>query len=1113
MDRFTRGERLSIMTALVLAAVAGIFAWANFTRAFPEAHLSFTVNRGTSQPVAERFLQRHAPAAAKALPGRRHAAIFRVDDAAKVYLERELGLERLGELTRGRQVRLWSWVHRWFRPLDKEEVQVSVSPEGEVTGFSHLVPEEAVGASLEETPARAAAERMLADGFGLDPTKLTFIESKREDRPHRRDWTFTYERPAWKAGEATYRYQVDVHGEEAAGYREYLKVPDAWTQGYQRLRSANDTTARVAALGIALTLLAGVVVLFREGRRGNVRWRLVLLLTSVAFFLFFLMSLNDLPVALFNFDTTGTSGAFLAQQALSGIAGAGVQSLLIFIVVAAGEPLYRERFPRHLRVAALFERAGWRSRKFAFGLILGYCLAVLFIAYQVGFYLVGSRFGAWNPAEVPFDNLLNTSFPWLAVLFIGFYPAVSEEFMSRVFSIPLVEKLAHSKAAAVVVPALIWGFAHANYPAQPFYIRGVEVSLAGLAVGVILYRFGVLPCLVWHYVVDAGYTSMLLVRSGNPYFMITAIAGTGVLLVPLVVTLVAAWRRGGFDDDLAALNVADPTPPEPRVAALAPPAPIAAPPLGRVVPVGVVLAVAGVLLVWRAPDPGRRVGVRQRPASVRLAAEDFLRRRGTDPSRWRFVVTANQDVLGGATRRYLLEHGGVPTVARFAADVPLWQVRIFRPEDREGWEVSVDDATRAVVRFEHTLPEEAPGASLAAAEARKEAEGAVAAAGFDVRELVFKDAVTKKRPARLDYTFTWRDPARSVGEAEYLLDVTVQGGAVDGLTRRFKLPEAWERARDRSSALNYARLTVAFALLALLTAHGLLVFYRAVHAGVVPWRPILGLAAGVVVLFVAGTALTYPLAWASYHVSMPEGTFRLSTLIGMAVVALFAAAATVLVIGTLASCFPGAGAAASPRSRRPVAGATAGAALAVVGGALALEGLSAFVRNAIPTAFSDAPVGIPGSVATLLPALAGLGGRLLLASLGLGVVGVAVHVWTGVPKAWLKALLAVALLVAAVPVGSGATAAEAVAGLVRALVVLSGAALLIRFVLAGNPAAYLLAAAWLGVLSAAAPLVAQPGRFYELQGWMLVAATVAASAWWLLRRSPPSSSPEPGRPD
>jgi Type II CAAX prenyl endopeptidase Rce1-like len=1099
MDRFTRGEKLFLFGAIVLAAAAGAFAWTNYARAFPEAHLSFVVNRTSSEPVAEAFLRQHAPEAAAVLSGRMHAAIFQVDDAAKVYLERELGLEKLGELTRGRQVRLWAWVHRWFRPLAKEEVRVSVSPEGEVTGFAHLIPEEAAGASLDEPAARAVAERLLAGGFGLDPGKLTFIESKREDRPHRRDWTFTFERTGWKAKDATYRMQVDVRGSEAAGYREYLKVPDAWTQGYQRLRAANNTTALVAFFGIALTVLAGVVVLFREGRRNNVRWRLVFLLTSVAFGLFFLLSLNDLPVAMFNFDTTGTYGAFLARQALSGLAGAGVQSLLIFIVVAAGEPMFRARFPNHLRVTALFERVGWRSRKFAFGLIVGYCLAVLFIAYQVAFYLVGSRFGVWNPADVPFDNLLNTSFPWLAVLFIGFYPAVNEEFMSRVFSIPLVEKLAHSKVAAVVVPAMIWGFAHANYPAQPFYIRGVEVSLTGLVVGVILYRFGVLPCLVWHYVVDAGYTSMLLVRSGNPYFMITAIAGTGALLVPLAITLVAAWRRGGFVDDPAALNAADPAPAEPAAAPAEQAAPIVAPPLSRVLPVALLLAASGVLLVWRAPDPGRDVGVQLRPAAVRQTAEGFLRGRGVDPARWRFVVTANKDVLGGESRRYLLEHGGIPEVARFAAEVPAWEVRVFRPEDREGWELAVDDAARKVVRFDHTLPEEAPGASLPADDARRRAAAALAAAGFDVGKLVFKEAQTQKRPARLDYTFTWKDPARSIGGAEYLLDVTVQGDVVDGLTRRLKLPEAWQRAREKSSVLNYARLAVAFGLVALLITHGLLAFYRGVRRGTVPWRPVLGLSAGVVVLLVAGLALAYPLVWANYPVSTPEALFRLSTLIGMAILTLLLAAMTVLVLGTLASCFPAARAAVSPVSRRPVAGATAASALAVVGGALALQGLVAVARNALPKAFSDAPVGIPGSTATVLPALGGLEGPLVAALLILGLVGVALHLWAGLTGVWVKALVATSFLVAVVPVAPGATSLEVVAGLARGVVLLGGGALLVGCVLKANPAAYLLSTAWLAALSVAAPLIGQPGAFYRWQGWLLLAVTAAASAWWLLR--------------
>ncbi|HUK13656.1 MAG TPA: type II CAAX endopeptidase family protein, partial [Thermoanaerobaculaceae bacterium] len=929
MTGFTRNEKVVLLVAVALALVAGAFAWANFTRAFPEASIEFKLNRASSQPVAEKFLRDAAPRAAAALAGRHHAAIFRVDDDAKVYLERELGLDRMGELTRSRQVRLWSWAHRWFRPLDKEEVRVEVAPEGEVTSFAHLVPEEAAGASLEEAPARAAAERFLASAMGLAPDSLTFIESQREDRPKRRDWSFTFERAGWKASGATYRMQVDVRGDEVAGYREFLKVPDAWTQGYQRLRAANETTAQVALFGIVLTMLAAVVVLFREGRRNNLRWRLVMTLSSVAFALVFLLVLNDLPIAAYSFDTTGSVAAFLGGQLLRAIAAAGVQALLILIVVAAGEPLFRARFGGHLRITALFERSGWRTRRFAFGLILGYCLAALFLAYQVAFYLVGQRFGAWNPAEVPFDNLLNTSFPWIAVLFMGFYPAVSEEFMSRVFSIPLVERLTRSRVAAVVVPALIWGFAHANYPAQPFYIRGVEVATAGLAVGVILYRFGVLPCLVWHYVVDAGYTSMLMVRSGNLYLAVTAIAGTGALLVPLVVTLVAAWRRGGFVDDAATLNAAEPAPAEPAARVVLTPVAIPAPPWRLVAPLGAALLAAGLFLAWRAPDPGRGIGVSLRPAAVRAAAEAFLRGRGADPARWRYVVTARDSVLSPEARRYLLENGGIERVARLAARVPLWQVRAYRPEEREEWQLGVDDPGGRVVRFEHTLREEAAGASLPEAEARRRAEAALAAEGFDVGKLVYKEARTEKRPARLDYAFTWKDPAESVADGEYLVDVRVQGDAVDAVERRFKLPEAWERARGKTTALRLALLAVKIAVLALLAVHGLLAFFRGVRGDQVPWRPVALLVGGMTAVFALGAAVNYPLLWASYPPATPEALFRTGTLIAVVLTVLFRAAAAVLALGALAACFPAARAAMEAGARRAVAASSAAATAAV----------------------------------------------------------------------------------------------------------------------------------------------------------------------------------------
>ena len=1097
MERFSRGDRLTILVAVVLAAAAGVFVWSSFTRAFPEARLAFTVDRGSSRAVAEQFLREHAPAAAGCLD-RRHAAIFHGDGEAKVYLERELGLTRLGELTERREVRLWTWSHRYFSPLDKEEVTVEVAPEGDVVAYVHLLPEEAPGRSLEEADARGAAERFVIEVLGVPPDRLSFVESKREERPNRRDWTFTFERSGWKAAEATWRFQVEIHGDRVGSCRQFLKVPDTWRQSYQRLRAANNVTSQAAFLGIALTLLAGVVVIVREGRRGNVRWRVAGGFAGASLLLTVLTSLNGLPLATYGFETTDSLGAFYVLVALGALAEGGVQALVVFIVVSAGEALYRARFPAHLRVGALLERTGWQGRRMALGLILGYCLAVLFIAWQVAFYLGGRSFGAWNPAEVPFDNLLNTTFPWVAVLFMGFYPAVSEEFLSRVLSIPLLERLTRSRVASVVVSAAIWGFAHANYPAQPFWVRGVEVTIAGIAVGAVLYRFGVVPCLVWHYVVDAGYTSMLLVRSGNPYFVATAIAGTAALLVPLAVSLVGAVRRGGFVAEAGALNAAEPAP-----AAAPPAAPVAAEdivavPTRQAAAVALPLLAVGLVLAWIAPDPGLGLAVEHRPSEVRAVARSFLEARGIDPEAWRVVVVTRPEVLGPLARRWLLEHGGVAAVTRFASEVPEWQARVFRPEERESWHLSIDDATLAVTRFRHEVREEAPGARLPVAEARTLAETALRAAGTDPSTLVFKETRSEERPARTDHELVWKDPARAVGDAEYLVAVTVQGDRVDGSERRFKLPEAWERARERGTVVRYGLLVVRIVVISLLVMHGLLVLYRAVRAGSVPWSSVWWPASLVAALGVVSQALALPLAWIRYPNAWPEAAFHSRLLVGLGLGTVARAGLVVIALGVMAACFPVAASLSSRRVRSRVASSSCWAALAVVGAVALLYALEGFVRQWLPGFFPDVPLDVPFELATGVPALAVLGGAALGGVAVLCIAAVAAHWWSQARPGWQRVGTAAGAAVALLAPGAEASPAELAMGLAMSASSLAVWVIVARQLLGGNPVAWVLAAGLTAAVAAAAPLLGQDGAAYVLNG-LAVLAVVAAATWWWLR--------------
>src|SRR5439155_25604261 len=132
---------------------------------------------------------------------------------------------------------------------------------------------------------------------------------------------------------------------------------------------------------------------------------------------------------------------FMLRQLVTGVLSALAAGGFLFILTAGAEPLYREMFPDKIALGSLFSLRALRTKRFFLGAVLGVTLTGIFIAYQTAFYITASRYGAWSPADVPYSDLLNTRFPWAFVLFGGFLPAVSEEFMFRMFAIPFLRNL------------------------------------------------------------------------------------------------------------------------------------------------------------------------------------------------------------------------------------------------------------------------------------------------------------------------------------------------------------------------------------------------------------------------------------------------------------------------------------------------------------------------------------------------------------------------------------------------------------------------------------------------------------------------------------------------
>lgn len=1130
-----------ILVSILLAAGSLAVALRYFRLAFPEAAIDFRVTRSQSASLAAQFL------AARGLStrGYQHASRFSYDDSAKVFLEREAGLAGSQNLL-GRRVRLWRWENRWFRPLQREELDVAVTPAGQVAGFDHQIPEAAPGASLAPAAAQRAAEQFLTGVMHLNLADLVFVSSSRQVRPHRLDYDFIWrdaaplarsisaaKSAAAAAGEAAaylaqaqYRREVVVRGSEVAAYREYLKVPDAWLRSYARLRSKNNTAGVVDTLLIFLLGLALLWVLIDRLRRGDVRWRAALWIGGAGAVLSFLADLNGLSSQRFAYNTTQSYPAFLGQGLVNAALGAFALGVFLALLTAACEPLFRRRLGRQPNLASFLSWRGVRGKTFLRAMILGIALAFFFFAYQTVFYLVANHFGAWAPADVPYDSLLNTRFPWIYVLLGGFFPAIFEEFMFRMGAIPLFEGWllgrrqpregsSFRSAAlwiAIIAAAFIWGFGHATYPNEPFFIRGLEVGLGGVILGWIYIRFGILTTVVWHYTVDAIYTAMLLLRSPNFYFRFSGAVTALIFALPLAVAAGAYLVTGTFRDEAGARNEvigtapAPPAAPPDRSGARFPP-PAYAPVRARRWVIGFA-AGAAALAIFAAPLASwrRAETFTGTPARALASARAYLRSQGVSTAGYRAVATVGSEVSAPAAHFIFIAGGRAAVVREFTAALPAltWRARFFRPLQKDEYTVVLRPDGRGVIAYSRALPETAPGASPPLAQARALAVAALARAGVDVRGMELVSQRQEALPARVDSHFVWQDPAgssRNFGPIRYRVAADLAGNQLSAWRPFLYIPEAGLRAYEKSTLagvlLRFAP-TLLYACLSILVLWFLFRFIREREAR---WRSLLywGAAGG------AALAITFynrrPELMAAYSTDLPWAAWQVTFYVELLFAIVGGFLVTVALFAPLRLTAPASAALDCAEARRQWARD------ALLAGLMALLWAAVWDRgqavvNALLHRFGV--IGLPGvaGLDSLVPGLstllaAPMRGLWTAALLGIAAPAVVIGWRRRAGRIWVVLGLFVLCVGTLPPVHNLAQLGLAF--------VLSAAGwgllgLFVWLFLRGNPLAYISAALLTAWVAPGLAFLAQPPLRYRAAGGVALAA---AAVWllWLARRA------------
>ena len=1120
LDKINRNDTKALLLWILVGILGAGVAYTYFFRAFPEASVEFKVPRADALGVARQFaLAQGAP-----LAGYDSSIVFDVDDPAKTYLEREVGLQQANQIM-SREVHIWYWQTRFFRPLQKEEFDVRVDPGGGIAGYHHEIEETAPGAHLERPAAQAAAESFLRDALHADLSLYDFREEEANltERPARRDWSFSWERRGFRAKDAPYRLVVTLAGDRVSGYSEFLKIPEAWKLDYERLRSSNNLLEFVALLPYAFLIGGCLYVIISLGRRGLLDWRIGVSLGVFLTVLYFVMTMNQWPLDRAEYDTnTPYSSFFLSQvgrAALTSLASA----LLVVLAIVPGEPLYRIFQPDKLRLDVGFRLPGIRTKEFFTANVIGICMAAAHIGYITVFYIISRRLGAWAPQDLNYENVVSTYVPWVYPLTIGVYAATSEEFLFRLFAIPYLLRMTKSRFLAVVLPAFFWGFLHSNYPQEPAYIRGLEVGLIGIVAGLVLLRWGIWATLIWHYTVDAFLISTSLLRSHGAYLRVSGALVGGAALIPLAIAAISYVSRGGFVEDAALLNRARPVGAPPLAPDIAPgqAAPeiqepstaakisdqAAIPP--RALAALVLCGLLGLaLLVGVKPQAiGDFVRFQTDARQAVELSSDALRQINVDPASYHHAATVTY-TFDEYTNEYLRRAIGISATNRVYRDqVPsaFWTVRYFRDSQNEEYMVILkpDGSLHSV---HHTVDEKTPGANLSKDDAQSRAEAFLRdRKNVNLSDWNLVETHTDKKPARTDHFFEWQqktalDAASGQNGAYIRTQLQVLGDEVSGYRIFIKIPETWRDAETRATpgqiAQSFGRNAgIAVALIAVLV-----IFFRNLkNPGVaqVPWRrlgqlSILMLLAGIV-LYVDRTSqllMNYTTAW-------PLVTFYIILFITMIFITALYMSGAILLLGLswffLGRAF-GPGSIPSWRGMR-VADFRDAFFVALFGSATVMG----LIR--LPALFPHWPLmrhslgtGVPENMDALSPALGGLASAVAVAFLWVGLLGLAAGLITAyIRPPWMRLALLVlyAALVSTNVATPGTFLHDAIFHLVTAAAIWYGVTRIVRF----NVLGYFLLAAMTALVPAAIELLEQPNPYLRANGYAVATAAIALLAW------------------
>lgn len=874
LTRFALDSRL---IGLIVAAIIAItfFLFKNH-EAFPQASIDLKLTKSQIAEMAVGYAKQFGFHKDKLIK----STTFLWDETGKTYLELELGAAKANELMRS-GLPIWYWRTKLCKEYDPEQFYTCISPTGQLVSFRIDLQNDTALPSLAAPEALSVA-RKFAEQHGERLTDYTLVEQSPTELAKRTDYAFVWEDKKHPIKEATKRVLVRVSGNQVTSFAQYLYVPEQWLRKFQTIRSYNNTLGRIAFVFNAILYLAAMCLFIWSVTSKNAKWRLGACAGLLVAIGYALLAVNNLPDYIDRYSPETSFGGYLGSYTVETIGECFRAGLFSALLVMAGEFMYRLAYPRYIALENVFSRRSFGTVELSRGLIAGICLFGIALGWVVCYYVAGSHFGFWCPLDIGRYEILGSGSPAYSALCLGVQASFSEEILYRVIGLGLARRFVRNFWLANLIQAAAWGFAHSTYPQQPAYARGVELTISGLFFGWLMHNFGVLPCILGHYLLDAFLTAQPLFASSQ-----TGLAFSGALpLIPfplLACFAVARSRTRPVDPDPLE-NEHYMAKPEPQAE---PPErhPFKYEPLTSQTRTGLLIATALSILFCFFTGTPQQVGSDYKVKIDRYAAQtkawEIMRDHqvrtvipGHNVAAWNTVSWLTSSV-SSLEMQYLFENVGMKKTMSLAdATQPgyFWRVRFFNPMQAEEYEVDIDGNGKEI-DFDVQLPDDAPGASLSESDARKIAEAYVAKTHSQYFPFVNLTPETSTKKNRIDYKYAFRVPQQKVADAESKVFVNVIGDKISEFAQGWIIPDQWKWNWEKTTTQDEILKNIRYALYTVLLVMSVWWVIGLLRVGYFPFRPAILFGTAMTVLYLPVIFNSMIDIFREYSTTMQTGTF------------------------------------------------------------------------------------------------------------------------------------------------------------------------------------------------------------------------------------------------